>query len=191
MPSPRERLLALILLLVGVVAWWVGSEEETAFEIKEGGARRPDYTVDGLTATMMDETGRPHRRLTAPQLRHYPDDESTELERPVLTVFKKETPPWVIRSETGWISADGDEIILQGEVLIDREAGGSTRPVHIKTRELHVHADEEYAETDQLVEITSNADWVTSMGGAQVWFRDQSHINFIGRVHALLDIDRP
>lgn len=189
MPSPRERILALMLFLVGALAWWFLSEEDTAPEIEQTGARRPDYEVDGLTATMMDETGRPHRKLTTPQLRHYPDDQSTELDQPVLTVFNEETPPWVIRSETGWISADGDEIILRGRVFIDREPSRNTRPVHLKTWELLVKPQEEYAQTDQLVEVTSEADWLTSMGGARVWFGEKSHINFIGRVHALLDVE--
>jgi lipopolysaccharide export system protein LptC len=137
----------------------------------------------------MDETGRRHRKLTTPHLRHYPDDDSSELDRPVLTVFKEGAPPWVIRSETGWISDDGDEIILQGRVFIDREAGEGTRPVHIKTRELRVRPEEEYAQTDELVEITSDADWLTSMNGARVWFGETSKIDFVGRVHALLDVD--
>jgi lipopolysaccharide export system protein LptC len=189
MPSLRERLLVVILALIGALAWWLQQEPEKAPTDSRDALRRPDYTVYGVTATTMEETGRPDRRLIAEQLRHYPDDDSSELDRPVLTIFAETAPPWVIRSDTGWISAEGDEIILQGRVFIDREPGVSTRPVHLKTWDLHVHPEEEYAQTREPVEAISNADWLTSMGGAEVWFGDQAHINLIGRINARMRID--
>jgi len=137
----------------------------------------------------MDTTGAPHRRLSAPELRHYADDDSSELERPVLTVFNPSAPPWVIRSETGWVSADGEEVQMRGEVFIDRESAPTARPLHLQTRDLLVRPRQDYAETQQPVRAASGADWLTSEAGGQVWFGDSLLIKLAGRARALYFVD--
>jgi len=186
MPSLRSRILALILAAVAAFAWW----KQPGVEPEDQGAempqqRRPDYTVDRLTATMMGDTGAPDRRLTARELRHYPDDDSTELEQPLLTLFNPEAPPWIVRSETGWVSADGNEVLLRGKVFIDRESDPVTRPMHLSTRELLVKPREKYAETDRPIIATSDSDWLTSARGARIWFGDSLRIELAGPARAL------
>lgn len=187
MLSVRQLLLALVLSVVGVYAWWIQTEEEIARKSARPAERRPDYTVDRLSVTTMGETGRPDRRLVAREVRHYPDDGGHELEEPRLTLFKEGEPPWFVRSDQGRITEDGDELLLQGPVLIDREAGADTRPVHIKTWELYVQTQDEYARTERPVHVTSGADWLSSASGAEVWFGDPMRLNLFGRVRLQLD----
>lgn len=190
MSSLRRRVLALVLAVVGVFAWWLQSGIELGDEVPRASSdRRPDYTVDNFTATMMGETGAPDRRLTALELRHYPDDDSTELEQPVLTQFEDAAPPWLICSETGWISADGDQVVMRGQVFIDREADEATRPVHLRTQELLVKPREEYAETHSPVLVTSGADWLTSANGARIWFSDALRVKLTGRARIQFSVD--
>ncbi|MEA3278889.1 MAG: LPS export ABC transporter periplasmic protein LptC [Pseudomonadota bacterium] len=177
----RQLILALIMAAGGALAWWHLPDEESAPVREVDLERKPDYTVDNFTATMMGETGTPHRRLSARELRHYPDDESSELEQPMLTLFNEEGPPWLVRSQTGWVSADGDRLVLRGQVLIKREAGERTRPLELQTAELQVQPRNKYAETDQPVRATSEADWLTSANGARIWFGDPVRVKLLGR----------
>jgi lipopolysaccharide export system protein LptC len=188
MRSLREYVLALLLAAVGAIAWWLQGEQEAVTAPPADGARRPDYTVSGLTASLMNEDGHLHRRLTATQLRHYPNDGGSDLDDPRLTVFAEGGPPWIVRSGSGWVSEDGDELRLPGVVFIDREAGPNTRPVHLKTWDLYVKPRQDYAETDRPVHVTSNADWLASRQGTRVRFGEQLHLVLLGRVRAQVDV---
>jgi lipopolysaccharide export system protein LptC len=181
--SARQRVLALVLTLVGGAAWWQQygqPPEATPTGVRE---RRPDYTVDGLPATAMDTTGRPVRQLTADAMRHYSDDDSSELDRPVLILYRSDGPPWNIRSDTGWISGDRERVLLHGQVVADREGRGEARPVHLTTSELLVRPRQEYAETAMPVKLTSGEDWLTSTG-MQAWYGESvMRARFLGRAH--------
>jgi len=181
----RQRILILALAVVGVLAWWLYRDKETPGPKQDGRERRPDYTVNGFSVTTMDEFGMPNRHLTAGELRHYPDDDSKELEAPILTLYVKTGPPWLVRSERAWISSDNNLIRLQGEVYIDRESGVATRPVHLETREVLLKRDvENYAETDQPVRITSENDWTTAENGARVRLGKDLRVTLLGRVRS-------
>jgi len=188
MMSGRQRILALAMAAIGGMAWWLQQGDAPEVRGRTNKDRRPDYTVDNFTATEMDETGRPHRRLFAVELRHYADDDSNELESPRLTIFEDAAPPWLVRSETARIPGGSDEILLQGEVLIDREKGETTRPMHIKTRELLVKRNENYAVTKQPVRATSELHWVASDNGAEIWFGENLRIKLLGRARGEIRI---
>lgn len=182
MLSTRQRVLALATAAVGVLAWWLHPGEETLDPREGDRERRPDYRVNDFNNTMMNELGAPHRHLIADELRHYPDDDSKELDNPYLTLYVKIGPPWLVRSETAWISGDDNLIRMHGEVHIDREAGVTTQPVHLKTRELLLKQDQNYAQTDQPVWITSEDDWTTADKGAEVWLEEELRVKLWGRV---------
>jgi lipopolysaccharide export system protein LptC len=177
----RQRALALVLILVGAAAWWQQADQAPERPPAPPRARLPDYTVERFTATEMDPAGRPARTLSADALRHYPDDDSNALDRPVLVLYRPDGPPWNIRSETGWVSGDGERVLLQGQVLADRAGNAEARPLHLKTSELLVRPRQDYAETAMPVDITSDDDWLTS-NGMQVWFGETAQrARFLGR----------
>jgi lipopolysaccharide export system protein LptC len=186
MLSPRQRLLAVIMAAIGVVTWWQQQEGEAPRRPPPAGPRRPDYTVEKFTVTMMNQKGLPQRQLAAPLLRHYADDGSSVLDDPVLTLFTQDGPPWVIRSRTGWVSQTGDRVVLRGNVRVDRVGTEELRPVHLRTAELHVQPREDYAETDTPVKIASGGDWVKSSAGAQAWLHKRLRVKLLGRSHGMI-----
>jgi len=182
MPFLRQRLLALTMAVLGALAWWMQPDEEPPVRDRSAKEHHPDYTVDNFTITTMNDSGMPDRRLVAAELRHYPDDNTKELESPRLTLFEESGPPWVVRSESAWVSADNNRILLQGEVFIDRERGKTTRETHLETSELLLKREEHYAETNRSVRITSASDWTTSDKGARIWLQDKLRVELLGRV---------
>jgi len=175
-------MLTLALLIAAAISWWlVQREGPTAPPLAHDGPRKIEYYVSGLDVTRMTAAGQPAHRLRADTLRHFIDDDTTELQQPHLTVFQAEAPPWEIDAERAWMSADGSLVLLAGEVLIERAAGTGNRPLRMVTRDLRVQTHEDYAETDEKVRVESDADWLDAVG-LQAWLRPPSRLKFLSQV---------
>ncbi len=97
-------------------------------------------------------------------LAHYPDDDSTELTKPRITLYRKEGTPWLIRSDRGWVSAEGELVLLSGDVTIERTSGPENRPVTVYTDDLRIRPKDQYAETDKHVVMISQNDKTEAIG---------------------------
>ncbi|MCF7990296.1 MAG: LPS export ABC transporter periplasmic protein LptC [Thiohalocapsa sp.] len=186
----RQVVIALLLGLLALAAWWYRTTLQPQPGVAPAAERRPDYIVEDLTAVAMDASGRPDRRIETPELRHYPDDGSSELRLPVLRVFEDDKLVWSVRSDTAWISADGDEVLLEGRVMVHRAASAGQAAVDLESSELLVLPELDYAETDRFVELESDGDWVTAADGMQAWLGDAPRTRFFGRTRASFDVDR-
>jgi len=184
MSGRREVVLALLLAVVGGVAWWLQRASTPPPPSAAGGERRPDYIVKRLDALSLDERGRPDRRLVASEVRHYPDDGSSELTQPHLTVYADDAPPWRASSETGWVNATGDEVLMEQNVRIERAATVSAPPLLLRSSEMLVLPETDYAETARFAELDSGEDWITATDGLRVWFGDAMRATLFGRVRA-------
>ncbi len=187
---PRALVLGTLLLALAGGSWWLQQGVRDDVERQPHPPHTPDYWIDGLSARTMDEEGRPRRLLTAESMRHFPDDQSTELTRPVLMLLEADRPPWRIRSELGWVSSDGELVLLQGEVHIQREAAEGVRPLHLVTRDLRVQPKDEYAETEQFVRTDSGPNWLESTG-LQAWLREPVRIKLLADVRGHYEVNAP
>ena len=146
-----------------------------------------DYYLSEFTSTEMDTEGRPAKRLKAQRMSHFKDDDSTELVSPRLTIYEPQRPPWQVVSETGWVSPDGEVVLLRGEVHIDRAAGQDVRPLNVVTRDLRVQPKHNYAETDQPATLISGENRIDTVG-VQAWFSTPAHFKFLSRVRGHYEV---
>lgn len=179
MSSRLQTLLPLLLLLAGL-SWWLA--QESAKQMPKGPAQHvPDFFTEQMTTIEMDESGKPERLLISDKSTHFVDDETTELEQLRLTLYKDQQPPWLVRSDRGWLSKDRKEAWLRGNVFIDREAGTDIRPYHLVTTELHLRREPDYAETDQAVTMVSEGSRMQAMG-MQAWLEPEVRVHLKSQV---------
>lgn len=172
-------LIAALLVLVGL-SWWLGRQQEGP-RPSTGKFHQPDFFAEDLRSVEMDERGMPYRHLTASKSVHFEDDGTTELEDPQLIYYQRHSPPVLVRSSTGWVSEDGQEVWLRGRVLVDREADGKTRPYHMVTSELRITEQPDYAETSQPVFVIGDRERVDAVG-MQAWWRPDLRVKLLSRV---------
>jgi len=177
----RNLVIGAVLLVIAGVTWWLAKQNQPQESVYNAKGDTPDYYVEGFTDTQMDGLGRPSQRLAAERMTHYPESDTTELTQPRIRIYDGERPPWRVRARSGWISGDGQVVLLRGTVHIDRSASPSIRPVHIITRDLRVQPKENYAETDEPIKFTSNNDRVDAKG-MQAWFNPPVRIKLLANV---------
>lgn len=165
----RGILRALIPVIVAVAAAWVSSlwlqrlaEPPPAPAADD--RRLPDYWMEGVERTALDEAGAVASVLTAERLEHYPFDGSSELVRPRLALYNGATRPWFVVAEHAWASGDGEVVRLNGPVEIFRRDDEGARSLEVETFDLKVLPREKYAETAREATITGPQTVTTGVG---------------------------
>jgi lipopolysaccharide export system protein LptC len=182
----RQWLLGIGFVLLGLGAWWQFRSLPEEDAVRTPRLRQPDYTVKGLSALETDASGRPSRHLRAERLRHYADEDLSELDEPRLVLYRPDGPPWFAQARLGSVQAGGDQVRLTGAVRFDREADAGNRPVHLQTEAMDIWHQTGLAETDLPVRIDSDGDSVTA-NGMKLWYlEDSSRTSFHGRARIRL-----
>jgi len=114
----------------------------------------PDFIVENFVLTQMNAQGHPDTSLAAPRMVHYPDDDTTELERPKYVRHTVDQPPVEITGDAGVVSQRGDLVQVSGNVVATRGAVDGRPPLVMRTTILEIEPETEIARTDAHVEIT-------------------------------------
>lgn len=174
------------MLLVAASGWLNRSTQKKI--VYQSPTHSADYYLKQFTAVTMGEDGKPEKSLSADEMVHFPDDDTTELSRPKMTIYDGERPPWKVRSETGWVSGDKELVLLQGKVDIERPAAPGVRPFHVVTNDVRVQPNNNYAETDAYTLTKSRNDWVESTG-MQIWFAQPIRVKLLAKVRGRYEIE--
>ena len=148
--------LVLTLVLAGVataVGW--------SLWIRDGGDGAPvaggraDYVLRDFELVSLDREGREAFTLRAPRLQRDPAVRTLDIATPLFVIPPREGgagTPWEVRSRTAWVSADGNEIRLRGDVSATStdEAG---RPLRMDTQRLNVFPGTQRATSDVQVSL--------------------------------------
>jgi len=144
----------LLLVAVAVLSTWLLDRlDESAPRIKTAERHDPDYYMVDFVRTAMGLQGLPKNKLRADYMVHYPDDDTIELLRPNLEIYRERQTPWHVLAERGWLSSDNEVVFLYGEVRIWRNRPGGERQLELITSDLKVLPGDEYAETDKAVTL--------------------------------------
>ncbi len=163
-----ERLSTLfplfLLFLLAALTYWLDRAVQSPDAPRTTMMRHdPDYTADKLLATRMDVSGRVRDTLQAARMVHYPDDDSTELERPRFVSFEREAP-FSINSNNALVSSNGGNLYFRGAVRATRAPYADNSELVVTTEYLHVMPDDNIAITDQPVTIRDDTMTIHAVG---------------------------
>lgn len=175
----------ILAATTGLIAMLVG-EDPTIVRINAK-PHSPDYFSSGYVKTEMDETGQLSNTLVAETMTHFADDGTTHLERPELVLMNDNTPPWVIHSETGVLSADGLDLLLNGKAVVSRAAGNGNRALTINSSNLRVKPDQNYAETDDWAELLSPPNRTEGIG-MKLNYGEPIHVELFSKVRGKYEV---
>jgi len=154
-----------LLLVLTALTFWLRYATELPQQKHDGKLRHdPDYIVTDAILRKIDLTGRLQYTLSATDIRHYPDDESTDMLKPNLVHFQAKKPPVTMSAERGHISKDGEKVDLYENVRIRRSASAQYEELTAYTPELTILPDVEKAFTKSPVLITQGKSWMKGVG---------------------------
>ena len=151
------RTSAILLLFAGaLLTGWMLWSQRNPDAVTATGDSPPDYILNDFELIALDAEGRESFTLRAPRLERDPDSKTLDIATPLFIIPPREggeAGAWEVRSKTAWVSAEGDEIRLRGEVRADSVDGGG-RPTRIATEKLNVFPEAKRAESSVQVEVT-------------------------------------
>lgn len=165
LPAMSNWLPVAALVMLAIISTYVlkGLNDEDAKNATQT-SHIADFYLEKFTMTVMDEAGRPKRELIAEYMAHFADNQTKELTQPHMIIYHETRPPWHIKSERGWVSANDDVMLLLGKVHIWRDDHAGVRVLDIETQDFRVLPETEYGETDKHVVIRTPSSETTGTG---------------------------
>lgn len=183
----RHAAPVLLLVLVAASALMLHDLDSDPPGASRPTTRAPDFFAESFATTVLDERGRPRRRLEARYMAHYLDTDTQELVRPYLVMYREGEAPWHVRSERGRRSANEGSILMTGEVFLWREGPEGERHFEVRTRDLRVVPDEDYGETERPVVMTTRHS--RSRGVGMRAFLDERRLELLSRAQTVYERD--
>ncbi|MGE5470197.1 MAG: LPS export ABC transporter periplasmic protein LptC [Bacteroidota bacterium] len=162
---PSQLFPVILLALLAGLSFWLQKAVEHDDPKSDGKLRHdPDAYADNFVVRRFDTTGSLKYRLTAPNLVHFPDDDSSLLKSPVLITYRPDAPPVTVAGDNAKVSSKGETIFLWDNVSVTRAATPERPEMIARMPDLTAQPDAGYAFTNSPVEITQGQSWIKGIG---------------------------
>lgn len=145
----------ILAIMLALVTFWIN---QTVLEqgLKLDGSNRhdPDYKVYNFVTTHTGPDGKIRYMLSATEMAHYPDNDSTVLQLPRFTSYSADKPFTKIQGQRGHVSSDGEEVEFLDDVIVTRQATAEKGEMQLLTERLFLEPNKDIARTDEPVTIT-------------------------------------
>ncbi len=159
------RNLAVLALLLAAMAssWWLWMLQDKPADTALLGPPRSDYQLQQFEMVSLDAQGQEAFSASGPQLARHPSAGTLTVSTPHFTFPDAKGQRWQAKATHAWISADGNELRLLQEVLLD-----SVLPLPnsttIQTQRLDVFPQSGMLRSDDSVTIRDAASILQGIG---------------------------
>jgi lipopolysaccharide export system protein LptC len=167
-----DRLIAwspvFLLGALTALTYWLNAQVQPGVAAFDGSGRHDtDLYIEDFKAMSLDAQGRVRQSISARIARHFPDDDTTEFESPLITFSDPGKPPVTISADRGMITGDQKDAYFTGNVKGIRAAAAEDHdkgPVIVTSEYLHVLPKEDKIETDKPVTISDPRGIINATG---------------------------
>jgi lipopolysaccharide export system protein LptC len=156
---------SLLLLAGGLSVWSILFSQPSSSTSVNRAANRPDAFMEEVVATVIGKEGKPILKVVSPKMVHYPENDSTDITTPQITVYRKESVnPWFINSTYAKATQGTDKILFWDNVVIHHPSDKDTPNTTMKTNSLTVFPGKLIAQTDDAIQINQPASTIHAIG---------------------------
>lgn len=165
MSSGKQYIYGFIVLLgLGFMGWYYAQPQATVKLSHQQLANLPDATFIHLKVTQFNDAGQIASLLTIPQLVHYPANNTSIMQSPIITLYRPQQPPWVITARHGKSEQGSTQITLWEDVVLHQASGVNTKESTISTSKIVYFPKQQFATTDQNITLQQPGVIVHSQG---------------------------
>lgn len=173
-----------LLILLALLTFWINRAVQPPLPKLDGSSRHdPDYIMSNFVTTQTDVNGDLRYKLAAIEMRHFPDDDTTELQRPHYIQFAVGKPYTEVQGQRGFVSSDGEEVRVFDNVKVTRQAFADKGEMTVETDYLNIRPNEELVTTDRPVIIRQAPKTVIYATG-MVYEKKQKTVTLLHKVRA-------
>ncbi|MDQ7017339.1 MAG: LPS export ABC transporter periplasmic protein LptC, partial [Gammaproteobacteria bacterium] len=114
-----------------------------------------DFFLHNFSIHQFDSDGSKQQLLQGSHLKHYPDDDSTQVRTAHIKLQTSAQATWIIDARRAHLSRNGEQIVLNDNVVMQRLAFKQLEPLKLETQTLHLDSIENRAKSDQAVQLSS------------------------------------
>ena len=161
-----QRILLFGGLLAGVLAtaWVLRMLEPGTARPAANQSHDPDYYMENFTTLTMDDDGTLKNKLHAVYMAHYAEDDTSELLKPQMEIYRHDKPPLHISADKGWVTSSNNVVVLRDNVRMWEDNDAGQRILQVTTSRVRLLMKEEYAETNQRAKIVFNRTTIIGTG---------------------------
>lgn len=154
--------LTLFLLVAAVVSAWSVLRQRGPGDKPPATPGRSDYVLHDVELVVLDEQGKESFTLRGPRIARDPAEQAMALATPVFLLPDSDGDYWRVQANEGWVSPEGDELRLTGDVRVTSPPG--ERKVALNTEQLNVFPDRDLASSPARVTITQPGSILQGVG---------------------------
>jgi len=162
----RGRWLYINLVTLALAAllglwWWQQTVEQT---ITPEAQWIPDYYMTNATISQYDQQGMLSSNISAQRFTHIQEFGTTDMLQPRFNIFiEGGQSAWFGKADEGLILDSGAQINLTGNALVTN-GPDINRPLSLNSQSLRLFPKQNYAESDQQVELIAKYTHLTGKG---------------------------
>jgi lipopolysaccharide export system protein LptC len=162
--NPVATLFPLLLLgLLAGLSYWLELASRSPAGADDGKLRHdPDYIIGPFVAKRFDTDGILQHSLSAQELRHFPDDDSSLVTAPRLIYHRD--PTTTVSARTAHISSKGEHVKLIDDVRVVRSGIQGKEDNVLTTQQLDTWPDAEIAKSSHPVTLTQGRSSIQGSG---------------------------
>lgn len=171
-----------ILALLAALSFWI--EQAVRMPANGGPSDRiePEGIMENFEALRTTPDGTPHYRLSANTLKHYSGSKRTEMDAPRFVQLDAQAGEVSAEAVRATVSPEGDEVDLQGKVVVVRAARPGQAEMILRTERLLVYPERDLLRAPGAVSLDDGT--LAVQAGAMDYDAGQRVVKLSGRVNA-------
>jgi lipopolysaccharide export system protein LptC len=145
--------MTVALLIGALVSGWLVLRHRVHPSANGSATGRSDYVLRDFELISLDKNGKESFTLRAPMLQETPGARTMELDTPLFLLPDLQGHYWQVKSRTGWVSEQHDELRLRGDVVTSSPPEAE-RPIAMNTQQLNVYPNSRTATSASFVTVT-------------------------------------